>query len=124
MSNTQISQNEKKARQHEILKKIRRGWSRKRLVQWVVENYELSYSYAWKQVADCYAMLAEINKDYVETVRDVQLERIESILAESIESGDRQSSLKAIDLINKIFSLYVEKKDLNITGNDISFKLD
>lgn len=120
-----IAQNEKKARQNVIIDMIRKGYSRKRLVQWVQENYGLSYKYSWDVVAEVYKMLAETNNDeLVEATRAIQLERVEAILKDSIEKGDRKSALKALDLINKMHSLYVEKKEIDVSSSDLVFRIE
>lgn len=49
------------------------------------------------------------------------LKRLESILEDSILHNDRKSALSALDQIAKVQSLYVEKKDINVNSDTISF---
>lgn len=120
-----IAKNEKKARLNIIIEKIREGYSRKRLVEWVQENYGFSYKYSWDHVNEAYKMLADTNnEELVESTRAVQLERCEAILKEALEHGDRKSALKALDIINRMNSLYIEKKEVDVKSSDLVFKLN
>lgn len=120
-----ISKNEKQARQNVIIEKIREGYSRKRLVQWVIENYGFSYKYSWQQVADAYKVLSDMNnEELIESTRAIQLERTESILKDALEKGDHKNALKAIEIINKMYSLYVEKREISVESNDLVFKIN
>lgn len=120
-----ISKNEKIARQNVIIEKIREGYSRKRLVTWVEENFGFTYQYSWQLVSDAYKALAETNNDeLVEATRAIQLERTESILKDCIERGDRKTALKALDIINRLNSLYVERREIDVKSSDLTFKLE
>lgn len=120
-----ISKNEKKARLDHIIEKIREGYSRKSLVDWVMETYGLQYKNAWANVDQSYKMLADTNnEELIESARAVQLERAEAILKDSLEHGDRKSALKALEILNKLNSLYVEKREIDVKSTDLIFKLE
>lgn len=120
-----IAKNEKKARLNVLIEKIREGYSRKRLVEWVQENFGFTYKYSWDLTAEAYKMLADMNnEELVESTRAIQLERTEAILKEALEKGDHKNALKALDIINRMYSLYVEKKEIDVKSSDLVFKLD
>lgn len=120
-----IAQNEKKVKKDLIIEKIRQGYSRKRLIEWVMENFNHTYKYSWDLTAEAYQTLADINnQELIEKTRAIQLERVEAILQDALEKGDRKNALKAADLINKMYSLYVEKKEIGINASDLSFRLE
>lgn len=58
----------------------------------------------------------------VEEQRKLWLERVEAILQNAIDTQDKASALKAMDLMAKSLGLYKDTKDVNISGGvDISF---
>lgn len=57
-------------------------------------------------------------------VRAMQIERIEDLLREALESKDRTSALGALNMINKLYALYVEKKEVKADVNEWKFKFD
>lgn len=120
-----IAINQKKARINVLIEKIRDGFSRKELVQWTIDNFNFKYKVAWDYVNLAYKTLAEYNdEDLIGNTRAIQLERAEAILKDSLEHGDRKSALKALDLINKMHSLYVEKREISVESNDLVFKIN
>lgn len=120
-----IAANQKKARINVLIEKIRDGFSRKELVQWTMDHFNYKYKMAWDYVNEAYKTLAEYNdEDLIGNTRAIQLERAEAILKDSLEKGDRKSALKALDIINRMFSLYVEKKDINVESGDLVFKIN
>jgi hypothetical protein len=58
-----------------------------------------------------------------EKQRQMWLERCEQILQDAIDSRDKASALKALDLIGKSMGIYNEKKDVNVSG-DVDIKFD
>ena len=120
-----IAINQKKARINVLIEKIRDGFSRKELVQWTIDNFNFKYKVAWDYVNLAYKTLAEYNdEDLIGNTRAIQLERAEAILKDSLEHGDRKSALKALDLINKMHSLYVEKREVSVESSDLVFKIN
>lgn len=120
-----IATNQKKARINVLIEKIRDGYSRKELVQWTIDNFNFKYKVAWDYVNLAYKTLAEYNdEDLIGNTRAIQLERAEAILKDSLEHGDRKSALKALDIINKMHSLYVEKREVSVESSDLVFKIN
>lgn len=124
MSNSKISILQKKQRQQEIMLRIREGWSRKRISDWLMETYGITYQYSLNQISECFKQLVAANEGIVESARDMQVERLENLIVEALESNDRKTATKCLDMINKIYGLYSEKKDIEITGQPLVFKLD
>ena len=124
MANSKIAKLQKKQRQQEIMLRIREGWSRKKIADWLEDTYGISYQYALNQITECFKQLVVANEGIVESARDVQIERIENLIVTALESKDRNTVTKCIDMLNKIYGLYTEKKEVDITGNPLVFKLD
>jgi len=71
-----------------------------------------------------HAALDELVKDYddfCEYNRVQHLQRLEGVLEDSLSHGDRKNALAALEQIAKINSLFLERKDININSDTISF---
>ena len=66
---------------------------------------------------------AAYSEEDQEKARKMWLERCEQILQDAIDSRDKASALKALDLIGKSMGIYTEKKDVNLQG-DVDIKFD
>ena len=82
------------------------------------------YNYIQEAILNCQAELKE-TKD---KQRDIFYQQILGVFYDAQQANDRQSALKALDLIGKVAGLYAkEEKDVNISGNinaNISFGLN
>lgn len=56
------------------------------------------------------------------TVKALQIERLEAALEQANENNDIKYQLKAIDMLNKIYQLYIEKQEVDLTIKDMQFK--
>lgn len=100
------------------------GLSREATAQQLHSRWDISLSTARKYITDSIKRMASTyTEEDQEEVRRVWLERCESILQSAIESRDKQSALKALDLMGKTLGLYKETKDINVDGdNTIHFE--
>lgn len=82
------------------------------------------YNYIQEAILNCQAELKE-TKD---KQRDIFYQQILGVFYDAQQSNDRQSALKALDMLGKVAGLYAkEEKDVNISGNisaTISFGLE
>lgn len=102
----------------------KQGLSREATAQQIYSRWDISLSTARKWITDSIKRIANTySEEEQEEVRRVWLERCESILQDAIESRDKQSALKALDLMGKSLGLYKETKDINVDGdNTIHFE--
>lgn len=104
---------ETKRRKKEVLQKYRAGWSRKKIADWLEEQYNIGATQAYKIIHDAILDLCESTKDVdYEEVRKTQLERAEELLEIARERNDIKSAIKAQDMINRLNGLYVEKQEI------------
>ena len=104
---------ETKRRKKEVLQKYRTGWSRKKIADWLEEQYNIGATQAYKIIHDAILDLCESTKDVdYEEVRKTQLERAEELLEIARERNDIKSAIKAQDMINRLNGLYVEKQEI------------
>ena len=68
-----------------------------------------------------YEVLGEAADEVIENSRIIQLERLEDLLKDALESGDKNSSLKALDMINRLHGLYIEKKEVKLDAQKLKF---
>ena len=66
-------------------------------------------------------VLGEASDEVVENSRNIQLERLEDLLRKALDSDDKASSLKALDMINKLHGLYIEKKEVKLDTQKLRF---
>lgn len=98
------------------------GLSREKTAQQIAERWGVSIRTARRYVSESIKRFAESNSSS-EHSRELWLERCESILQDAIESRQKDTALKALDLLAKSMGLYKETKDINVSG-DGSIKFD
>ena len=100
------------------------GLSKERTAQQLTNRWNIAMKTARtyvKMAIDAFAK--SYTQEDQEKQRQMWLERCEQILQDAIDSRDKQSALKALDLIGKSMGIYAEKKDVNVQG-DIDIKFD
>lgn len=102
----------------------KQGLSREQAAQQIHYRWDISLSCARKYIKDSIKRMASTyTEEDQEEVRRVWLERCESILQDAISTRDKQSALRALDLMGKTLGLYKETKDINVDGdNTIHFE--
>lgn len=92
------------------------GLSRERTAQQLADRWDVSMQSARKYVKDAITRFA---KNYVEideaTRKKILEEKLQSIYEDAVSAKDRQSSLKAIDILNKMNGMYTDKSDVNLS---------
>lgn len=106
-------------RRHLILEEVAKGKKFSEIVDKYSKEWECGYRTIQQYVAT--AMRDIYNDETVETLRQINLERLDSIINAQIESEDYKNAIKSIDIQNKTANLYKEKVELDT--KDIEFKL-
>ena len=92
-----------------------KGRSRERTAQQIADRWDVSMQSARNYVRDAITRFA---KNYVEideaTRKKLFEERLQSIYEDAVSAKDRQSSLRAIDILNKMNGMYTDKSDVNV----------
>lgn len=92
------------------------GLSRERTAQQLADRWDISMQSARNYVKDAITRFA---KNYVEideaTRKKILEEKLQSIYEDAVTAKDRQSSLKAIDILNKMNGMYTDKSDVNLS---------
>lgn len=91
------------------------GLSRERTAQQIADRWDVSMQSARNYVRDAITRFA---KNYVEideaTRKKLFEEKLQSIYEDAVSARDRQSSLRAIDILNKMNGIYTDKSDVNV----------
>lgn len=97
----------------------KQGLSREQAAQQIHYRWDISLSCARKYITDSIKRMASTyTEEDQEEQRRVWLERCEAILQDAIETRDKQSALRALDLMAKSLGLYKETKDINVDGDN------
>lgn len=100
------------------------GLSKDRTAQQIANRWHITLGTARNWV---YAAVKEFASSFPEETqehaRKVWLERCEQVLQDAIDTRDKQSALKALDLMGKSMGIYKETKQLDVEG-DVDIKFD
>lgn len=124
MSRRDQRSKEKRIKQAEIIKRIKKGWSMNKLAEWVQDHYKFSRTYSYTLVRGCYDLLAEHADDVIESAKMVQIERLEEMLTDALESSDKKTALQTLEMLNKIYGLYNQKTEVNINASSLRFEFE
>lgn len=115
---------ETKNRIKEVLKRIRKYKSKIDIIDWLCETYDISEQQAREYYHDAlyYIQHAHSNEEDATTIREQQIERILSLMEAAEKDKDRKTLTKCQDMLNKIYQLYVEKKEVDVSVKNLEFK--
>ena len=101
----------------------KQGLSREACAQQIHYRWDISMSTARRYITDSIKRMASTyTVEDQEEQRRIWLERCEAILQDAIETRDKTSALRALDLMGKTLGLYKETKDINVdVDGGISF---
>ena len=101
----------------------KQGLSREQAAQQIHSRWDISLSTARRYITDSIKRMASTyTEEDQEEQRKIWLERCEAILQDAIETRDKQSALRALDLMGKSMGFYKETKDVNLdVDGGISF---
>lgn len=95
------------------------GLSREQTAQQLESRWDISISTARRYVTECIKRFASnYTEDDAEEQRRIWLERCEAILQDAFNTRDKQSALRALDLMGKTMGLYKDTKDVNVNGDN------
>lgn len=98
------------------------GLSRERTAQQIMDRWDISLSTARRYINDAIKRMADNFKDDSEHLRKIWMERCESILTDAIENHQKDSALKALDMLAKSMGLY--RENVNISGGETPIHFD
>ena len=102
-----------------ILEEIARGAKLSDIVDKYSEEWGVKFQTIKYYIVS--AMKEMYDEETTESLRQINLERLDNIISAQIESGDYKNAIKSIDIQNKTANIYKEKVELDT--KDIEFKL-
>ena len=99
------------------------GLSRERTAQQLSDRWDVSISTGRKYVQEAVERFCKNQVEESEdTIRKMMEEKLLAILQDANDAKDRANSLKALDLLGKMYGTYREKSDVNVNlDGNISF---
>lgn len=79
---------------------------------------------SYKLIQRAYEALNADNKVEIDNARATQVHRIQTQMDDALERHDMKTYTRLLDMLNKIYSLYVEKQEVKVTNDVIKFKFD
>lgn len=87
------------------------------------EDIKRKYSELWDcsttnvnwYIKKAYELIEESTQRNVDKLITRQTQTLQKIANEAMTQGDRVNAIKAVDIINKLSNLYVEKQEINVT---------
>lgn len=116
-----VQKNQRKYRIAKLTELITQGYSRSKLKDYIMDTWEVGSESADGYIRMTYEVLGENSDEVIENSKNIQLERLEDLLRKALESDDKASSLKALDMINKLHGLYIEKKEVKLDAQKLRF---
>ena len=96
-------------RRQAIMDLMGKGKSRTKIVNELVERWDINQSTAYNYIDDVNKFLSASYKDETEYLKDIIYHKLESLAEDALENRDRKSALKAYEQIAKMGGLFEEK---------------
>lgn len=103
-----------------ILDMIRSGYSKSKIYDELQDRWECTRDTAMRYTTDALRTLVKDNEGLREKTRDEIIEMLYDVIRTAKKDKNYKAILSATDQLNKIFSLYVDKKQIDL-GGDIKF---
>lgn len=92
------------------------GLSREKTAQQISSRWDISMVTARKYVTEAIKHFCDNVVEESEAVRKKLFEeKLQSIYEDAVTAKDRQSSLRAIDILNRMNGMYTDKSDVNLS---------
>lgn len=112
-------------RLNEVIDLLRKGTSRAKCTEFLMNKYGLSEKQSRKYLHDAFTKIYEAsNIINPEELKMLYIDRIESLMNQAIEGNRLQIAAKLQDMLNKMNGMYVDKQEINVTSDNIKFKFD
>lgn len=95
------------------------GKSKEDIIDILMEEYDYSESSAIAIYDETNKRLRRRYTEYIDKCAEIQVQRLNNMIEECYEDGDKRATLQAIDLLNKTCGLYIDKKEIKTDGFEI-----
>jgi hypothetical protein len=102
--------------------RVRQGYSKRSLVEYVMANYPVKERMAYKIVKESAERLGEAYNNMVGDAFSDAIMVLENMRQEAIQSGQMKIALDIQKELNRVNQLYVEKQEITIAAEQPLFK--
>jgi len=107
----------------EVIEWLRKGNSRKKCVDQLMDKYGYSMVQAKRYVHDAFVEIyAASDVADNKELKEQYIDRIEELLTEAIEKKNLIAAARLTDMLNRMNGMYVDKQEVDVTVNDMKFK--
>lgn len=109
----------------EVINWLRKGYSKKKCIDLIMENYDITEGQAKHYLHDAYATIYDASKVAdPEELKEQYVDRIEDLLSSMLEKGNTTLAIRLQDMLNRIAGVYNDKQQVEIKSDVIKFKFD
>lgn len=105
-----------------VAEKILQGWTRRRIIEFAKEEWDIGYTRTDKLRKAAYEYIAENCKLERDVVREVNHVRLTKLYEKALQDGNAALAIRIIDTLNRMYAVYVEKKEVELTADNFTFK--
>ena len=105
-----------------IVDEIIKGVPSRVFVPKFAEQWNVSERAVRLVLTDAYTYLREYAKQDLDNIRNTNFERLLEIYKEATQDKNKAVAMKAIDMLNKMAGVYVDKKEVDLTVKEFEFK--
>lgn len=109
------------AKQHLILEDIAKGETYMQIVNKYTEQWGLGNKHVQSIVNDTIAFMR--SQEVKDSLISMNMQRLDSIISDSIQDGDRKNAIKGIDVQNRLAGGYEDKVKVS-ADSEINFTFD
>lgn len=96
-------------RRQAIMRMLGEGKTKWTIISEVMRRWGVAEKTAKTYVNDCYKFVADSYREDTESLREILVHRLESMVEDAISSRDRKSALKAYEMLAKISGVLDDK---------------
>lgn len=112
---------DKKLRQQFILKKISKGATRTQIVN-ELRKKGLTDRQIYNELKEAYESLKVNQKDFIDSLKQVLLERYEELWEKAVADGDKKTALNVLKQMSELFGLSSTKQEIELKDSSFEIK--
>lgn len=104
-----------------IADEILKGLARSKILDKYTTLWDLGAPAVDKYITEAYALIRENAKGELDNIREINTGRLLDIYNSAEKSGDTNAMFRAIEIINRMSGLYIDKQKVEVTVKDFEF---
>lgn len=104
-----------------IAEEILKGLSRSKITEKYTKLWDVKFQAIDSYINDAYKLIRENAKGELDHIREINTGRLLDIYNSAEKSGDTNAMFRAIEIINRMSGMYVDKQKVEVTVKDFEF---